>query len=226
MKKYAIIVAGGKGSRMGTDIPKQFLLLKDKPVLMHTVEAFYSYNSELDIILVLPEEQFFYWKELCKTHQFEIPHQVVFGGASRFYSVKNALGLVEKNSVVAIHDGVRPLVSRDIIAKTYQALENGKAVCPVIPLVDSLRIKTRMGTRRVNRNHYYQVQTPQAFVSRILLSAYLQPYSEEFTDDISVVESARKCQITVVEGSPENFKITTPVDLATAEVLLNSRCRT
>jgi 2-C-methyl-D-erythritol 4-phosphate cytidylyltransferase len=180
----------------------------------------------LDIILVLPEEQFFYWKELCKTHQFEIPHQIVFGGASRFYSVKNALKLIEKNSIVAIHDGVRPLVSRDIIAKTYQALEKGKAVCPVISVVDSLRVKTSLGTRRVNRSHYYQVQTPQAFESRILLSAYLQPYSEEFTDDISVVESARKCQIMLVEGSPENFKITTPVDLATAEVLLNLRCRT
>ncbi|MDR2057714.1 MAG: 2-C-methyl-D-erythritol 4-phosphate cytidylyltransferase [Dysgonamonadaceae bacterium] len=225
MKKYVIILAGGRGLRMETHTPKQFLLLKGKPILMHTIEAFYDYDQEISIILVLSEEYQSYWKGLCRTYHFEIPHQLVPGGSTRFHSVKNALELIDKHSIVAIHDGVRPLVSRDIIDSVYSAVKKGRAVCPVIPVSDSLRIKTKIGTRRVDRNNYYQVQTPQVFASKFLLSAYLQPYSEEFTDDVAVVESSRRCQTIVVDGSPENIKITTPADLVIAEALLDLRCR-
>jgi 2-C-methyl-D-erythritol 4-phosphate cytidylyltransferase len=223
MKKYVIIVAGGKGARMDSNIPKQFLLLKGKPLLMYAIEAFYYYDSEIDIILVLPEGQLDYWRKLCKTYQLSIPHRVIFGGDTRFHSVKNALHLVEGNAVIGIHDGARPLVSEDVIARAYQAVGKGKAVCPVIPVHDSLRIKTNLGTRRVNRDLYYQVQTPQVFMAKTLINAYLKPYAPEYTDDISVVEASRRCQIIVVEGSPENIKITTPIDLVIAEVLLSSK---
>jgi 2-C-methyl-D-erythritol 4-phosphate cytidylyltransferase len=223
MKKYVIIVAGGKGTRMDSNIPKQFLLLKNKPVLMHTIEAFYYYDLSMEIILVLPEDQLDYWKELCKMYRMKIPHRIVFGGTTRFHSVKNALQLVEENSIVGIHDGARPLVSKEVIDRTYQAVGKGKAICPAIPVLDSLRIRTGTGSRRVNRDLYYQVQTPQVFMAKILLSAYLKPYSPEFTDDISVVETSRRCQTIVVDGSPENIKITTPIDLIIAEALLSSK---
>jgi 2-C-methyl-D-erythritol 4-phosphate cytidylyltransferase len=224
MKKQVIILAGGSGMRMGSDVPKQFLLLNGKPLLMHTIEAFYYYDSEINIILVLPGEYLYFWKELCEAYRFKIPLQIVTGGPTRFQSVKNALSFVERDSVVAIHDGDRPLISREVIARTYRATETGKAVCPVIPLTDSLRIKTKNGTRGVDRYNYCLVQTPQIFHSKILLSAYLYPYQEAFTDDVSVVEFSRKCQVTTVEGSPENIKITTPADLAAAEAILKSKC--
>ncbi|MDR1436560.1 MAG: 2-C-methyl-D-erythritol 4-phosphate cytidylyltransferase [Candidatus Symbiothrix sp.] len=224
MKKQVIIVAGGHGVRMGSDIPKQFLLLNGKPLLMHTVEAFYYYDSEINIILVLPEDYFLLWKELREAYRFRIAHRIVSGGSTRFHSVQNALPFVEPDSIVAVHDGDRPLISREVIAKAYLAMENSKAACPVIPLTDSLRVKIKNGTRSVNRNNYFLVQTPQIFHSKILLSAYLYPYQETFTDDISVVEFSRKCPVTMIEGSPENIKITTPVDLATAEAILKSKC--
>jgi 2-C-methyl-D-erythritol 4-phosphate cytidylyltransferase len=224
MKRYVIIVAGGQGLRMGSYIPKQFLLLNGKPVLMHTIEAFYYYDSKIDIILVLPEDHLLYWQKLCITYKFNIYHRIQIGGPTRFHSVKNALFLIERPSIVAVHDGVRPLVSKEVIDRVYRVAESGKAACPAIPLTDSLRIKTKSGTRGVNRNNYCQVQTPQAFQAKILLSAYLYPYSDIFTDDISVVEFARKCQIVMVEGNPENIKITTSGDLAIAEAILKSKC--
>jgi 2-C-methyl-D-erythritol 4-phosphate cytidylyltransferase len=223
MKKQVIIVAGGQGLRMGSNVPKQFLLLNRKPLLMHTLEAFYYYDADIDIILVLPAEHLFYWKELCDAYRFKIAHRIVAGGSTRFYSVKNALSMVDSEAFVAIHDGARPLVSREIIARTFRAIETSKAVCPVIPLSDSLRIKTKTGTRRVDRYNYCLVQTPQVFQAKILLSAYLYPYSEAFTDDVSVVEFSRKCPVVTVEGCPENIKITTPIDLITAEAILKSR---
>jgi 2-C-methyl-D-erythritol 4-phosphate cytidylyltransferase len=225
MRKVVIIVAGGQGLRMGSDIPKQFLLLNGKPLLMHTIEAFYYYDSEISIIVVLPEEQWLYWQQLCITYQFDILHRIAIGGQTRFHSVRNALALIEKESIVAIHDGVRPLVSRDLIAKAFRVAVDQKVVCPVIPLTDSIRIKTKKGTRGVNRNDYYRVQTPQVFRYKTLFSAYQYPYSDEFTDDVSVVESSKKCRVEIIEGDPENIKITTPIDLAAAEVLLKSKCR-
>jgi 2-C-methyl-D-erythritol 4-phosphate cytidylyltransferase len=225
MKKYIIIVAGGQGVRMGSDIPKQFHLLKGKPLLIHTIEAFYYYDSGIEIILVLPENRIDYWKGLCLKYRVEIPHRITAGGATRFHSVQNALQLVEveEDSIVGVHDGARPLVTKDVIERAYQAVEIGKAVCPVIPVVDSLRIKTNKGTRRISRDLYYQVQTPQVFMAKALLNAYLKPYSPEFTDDISVVETSGKCQTIVVDGSPDNIKITTSIDLVIAEALLSSR---
>jgi 2-C-methyl-D-erythritol 4-phosphate cytidylyltransferase len=223
MKKQVIIVAGGNGKRMGTNLPKQFLVLKGKPLLMHTIEAFYNYDPEIEIILVLPAAQQTYWNVLCEMYQWKISCRTVSGGPTRYHSVKNALTLVAKNSIVAIHDGARPLVSREVIERAFQAVGKGIAVCPVIPVIDSLRIQTNSGTRRVNREYYYQVQTPQVFMSKLLISAYSKVYNPEFTDDVSVVEAARRCYTVIVDGSPENIKITTPTDLLIAEALMSAR---
>jgi len=223
MKKYVIIVAGGKGLRMGGEIPKQFLLLNKMPVLMHTIEAFYQYDPKINIILVLPENQKSYWQELCEIHPFKISHTLVSGGETRFHSVKNGLQWVEKDSIVAIHDGVRPLVSNAVITRTFNQVESGKAVCPVIPLVDSIRKKTETGTKSVNRGNYCLVQTPQVFLSNLLIDAYTQDFSDKFTDDISVIEAFGSCEPVMVEGNSENIKITTPIDLATAEAILKCR---
>jgi 2-C-methyl-D-erythritol 4-phosphate cytidylyltransferase len=222
-KKYVIIVAGGKGLRMGGEIPKQFLVLNDIPVLMHTIRAFYESDSAINVILVLPANQKEYWQKLCETYNFNIAHSLVSGGETRFHSVKNGLQLVEENAVVAIHDGVRPLITKNIIAETFKQAESGKAVCPVIPLTDSIREKTDSGTKGLNRANYCLVQTPQVFLSELIKEAYTQDYSEKFTDDISVFESYQNENPVILTGSPENIKITTPVDLATAKAILKCR---
>ncbi len=222
-RKQVIIVAGGKGLRMGGEIPKQFLLLNGIPVLMHTIQAFYKYDSAIHIIVVLPENQKDYWQKLCEIYHFTIAHSLVSGGETRFHSVKNGLQLVEENSIVAIHDGVRPLVNESVITKTFDQAESGKAVCPVISLVDSIREKTSKGTKSVNRDHYCLVQTPQVFLSDCIKKAYTQAYSPKFTDDISVMEAYQNDNPVLVEGSPENIKITTSVDLAIAEAILKCR---
>ncbi|MDR0505793.1 MAG: 2-C-methyl-D-erythritol 4-phosphate cytidylyltransferase [Dysgonamonadaceae bacterium] len=237
MKKYAVIVASGKGSRMGTSVPKQFLPLRGKPILMYSMEAFYKYDIDIKIVIVISEDQQSFWYHLCRTHHFNIPHEIVAGGETRFHSVKNALDMIEnklgnqkeERTLIAIHDGARPLVNQKIIDTTFKAAGAGMAACPVIPAVDSIRVKIHngAGTRRVDRDEYLYVQTPQVFPSRTIFGAYLQPYSERFTDDMSVVElSRRKCLIKIVEGSYENIKITTPFDLAAAEAFLNTTCRT
>jgi 2-C-methyl-D-erythritol 4-phosphate cytidylyltransferase len=220
MKKQVIVVAGGKGLRMGADVPKQFLLLNGKPVLMHTLEAFYRYDSAIRIILVIPSEQQSYWQELCKKQAFQIEHQVVAGGETRFHSVKNGLQFVERDSVVAIHDGVRPLVSLAVIADAFETAMREQAAYPVIPVVDSIREKTETGSRMVDRKRYCLVQTPQVFLSNVLLDAYEQDYSEKFTDDVSVVEAYGKVRPVQIAGDPKNIKITTPVDLVFAEMLI------
>lgn len=220
-QKYILIVAGGKGVRMGSGIPKQFLMLCGKPVLMHTLEVFYSYDHSINIILVLPQEQQNYWQELCIKYDFTIRHTVVSGGETRFHSVKNGLSLIpETDAVVGIHDGVRPLVSRDIIFECYQAAEQKGVAFPVIPVMETLRKKTKSGSITVNRSEYSLVQTPQVFRSEIILEAYNQGYSEQFTDDISVVETIGKSVFTV-DGNRRNIKITTPEDLIIAEAFLN-----
>ena len=225
MRKQVIIVAGGSGLRMGTDIPKQFLLLDGKPVLMHTIEAFYNYDPDIFIILVLPEKHQSYWKTLCETYHFRIAHQIVFGGNTRFHSVKNGLKLVTDYSLVAVHDGARALVTEDVIKRTFDAAASSKMACPVIPVTDSLRRTMRIGSRSVSRESYCLVQTPQIFVSKILLKAYEQDYLDEFTDDVSVVSALRSSQTVLVEGSPENIKITTPLDLAIAETIIKLRIK-
>lgn len=220
MKKYALIVAGGKGLRMGTEMPKQFLPIGNgKVVLMYTIEAFYQYDSQMEIILVLPLEQQSYWKELCTNHHFSIPHTLANGGETRFHSVKNGLSLIEGEGLVGVHDGVRPFVSQQVIASTYDAAGKQKAVIPVIDVVETVRRITVDGSQTVDRNEYKLVQTPQVFDITLLKEAYAQEYTPFFTDDASVVE-AMGTTVHLVEGNRENIKITTPFDLKIAKALL------
>ena len=220
MEKYVIIVAGGSGKRMGGEVPKQFLLVAGKPILMHTVEAFARANGDFKFILVLPEAHFTTWHELVAEYNFNIPVILVAGGAERFFSVKNALAHVPNDALVAVHDGVRPFASKETILEAFAvAVEKGSAV-PVIDEVDSLR-RVRAGeSQAVNRSEYKRVQTPQVFQSTILKNAYNQEYSSLFTDDASVVESIGHA-ITLTTGNVENIKITTPHELLLAEALIN-----
>ena len=219
MKKYVLIVAGGKGLRMGGEQPKQFLPLKGRPVLMHTLEQFYRSDVAMEIILVLPHEQQNYWKQLCEEHHFTIKHCVADGGESRFYSVKNGLSLIETPSIVGVHDGVRPFVSVDVINRCYELAVTKEAVVPVVDVVDTVRHITNNGSETVDRSAYKLVQTPQVFNADLLLKGYEQPYSSAFTDDASVVE-AMGVKVTLTPGNRENIKLTTPFDLKVAEALL------
>lgn len=224
MTKYAIIVAGGSGTRMNSAIPKQFLLLNGRPLLFYTLESFHQFDSSLKIILVLPGEHFFSWKKLCTKYKFSLPHSIVAGGKQRFFSVKNALDSIHEKSIIAVHDGVRPLVSQDTIRRCFEtALEKGNAI-PVIPVPDSLREKKKKGSKTVNRKYYFIVQTPQCFDSEILKKAYHQKFREGFTDDASVVEKAGET-IYLCEGDQGNIKITTPLDLCIAECLLGKKTK-
>ena len=219
---YIIIVAGGKGMRMGADIPKQFIPVGGKPVLMRTMERFHEYDAALNIILVLPESQQAYWKALCEEYNFAIPHTIVNGGATRFDSSKNGLAAIpdDAEGVVGIHDGVRPFVSVSVIEDCFEAARDEYAVIPVLPVTDTIRyIDAHGGGRNVQRSDYRIVQTPQVFDISLLKRAYNQPYQDSFTDDASVVESLG-CQVSMVEGNRENIKLTTPFDLKVAETLL------
>lgn len=217
MDEYVIIVAGGKGLRMGGDVPKQFIPVGGKPILMRTVERFYQYSRELKIILVLPVSQQSYWKSLCSEYHFEVPYMLADGGDTRFASVKNGLSLIPDNvnGVVGVHDGVRPFVSIGVIAHCFDAALTGGAVIPVVKVVETLR---HLGGRAVPRDEYRLVQTPQTFDIQMLKESYAQTYRPDFTDDASVVESMG-VQVTLVEGNRENIKITTPFDLIVAEAL-------
>ena len=216
---YVLIVAGGKGLRMGTDIPKQFLLIEGKPVLMRTLEAFYTYNQDMHIILVLPHDQQVYWKRLCEEYRFSVPHQIADGGETRFHSVRNGLALVEEAGLVGVHDGVRPFVSQEVIARCYELARTEKAVIPVIKVVETVRRLTAGGSLTVDREQYRLVQTPQVFDVELLKWAYGQAYVPSFTDDASVVE-ALGVPVTLTEGNRENIKITTPFDLKVAAALI------
>ena len=221
---YVVIVAGGKGVRMGGDVPKQFLLLGGKPVLMRTIERFHTFDAQLLIILVLPPDQQGYWHELCLAHHFKLPYLLADGGATRFESVRNGLALIpnEAQGVVAVHDGVRPMVSVKVIERCFAMACKAQAVIPVTPVVETLRqIMPDGASQTVNRDAYRLVQTPQTFDLQLLKQAYQQPYSTAFTDDASVVE-ALGMQITMVEGNKENIKITTPFDLDVCERLWKS----
>lgn len=221
---YVVIVAGGKGLRMGGDVPKQFLLLGGKPVLMRTIERFHAFDAQLQIILVLPPDQQGYWHELCLAHHFKLPYLLADGGATRFESVRNGLALIPNDAqgVVAVHDGVRPMVSVKVIERCFAMACKAQAVIPVTPVVETLRqIMPDGASQTVNRDAYRLVQTPQTFDLQLLKQAYQQPYSTAFTDDASVVE-ALGMQITMVEGNKENIKITTPFDLDVCERLLHS----
>ena len=221
MEDYIIIVAGGKGLRMGSDIPKQFLPIGGKPVLMRTLERFREYSPTLQIILVLPKAQQEYWKELCQKHNFTVAYQLADGGETRFHSVQHGLALIpdDAEGVVGVHDGVRPFPSIDVIRRCYETAREKKAVIPVIPVVETVRHLKGETSETVPRNDYRLVQTPQCFDIQLLKAANRQPYNDGFTDDASVVE-AYGFDITLVEGNRENIKITTPYDLKIAEVLI------
>lgn len=218
MKKHIIIVAGGKGLRMGGDIPKQFLPVGGKPVLMRTLEAFHAYDASMQLILVLPVSQQAYWKQLCAEYQFDLAHEIADGGETRFHSVKNGLSLVKEDGLVGVHDGVRPFVSQEVIARCYEEAVSLKAVIPVIGVVETVRYLTGEGSETVPRDQYKLVQTPQVFEVALLRRAYEQVYTELFTDDASVVEALGE-KVYLVEGNRENIKLTTPFDLKLAEWL-------
>lgn len=227
--KFAVIVAGGKGLRMGADLPKQFIPIAGRPVLMHTIQAFHTYDSSIQIVLVLPQDQQGYWSELCKQYCFEVPHRVACGGATRFHSVQNGLAvalqghaeaaLSDTPDLVAVHDGVRPFVSAEVLDRCFTIAAEKGAVVPVVPVVETVRQLTAAGSVTVPRDDYRLVQTPQVFTADLLQKAYRQPYTEAFTDDASVVE-AMGCTVTLTEGNRENIKLTTPFDLTIAQALL------
>ncbi|MBE6301844.1 MAG: 2-C-methyl-D-erythritol 4-phosphate cytidylyltransferase [Parabacteroides distasonis] len=231
-KKYVIIVAGGRGLRMGGDLPKQFIPIEGKPVLMHTLEAFYRWDDTVELILILPEDHQSYWKMLCKEIGSKAPHQIVNGGETRFHSVRNGLqflkekriaeGLSGEKALIAIHDGVRPLVNPEVISRCFTEAELSGASIPVVPVVDSLREMTEKGSHPVDRSRYLAVQTPQVFDFNLLVKAYEQTYTELFTDDASVVE-AMGHEVKAVPGNRENIKITTPMDLLLAEALIRQQ---
>ena len=222
MNRHAIIVAGGKGLRMGADIPKQFLELNGLPVLMHTLQAF-RFDPTIQITLALPQDQFEYWYWLCKKHHFEVPHRLVAGGNTRFQSVKNALMLLPTDAdLVAVHDGVRPIIQKDIIENSFAMADQKGSAIAVVRLKDSIRKQELTGKNHsVNRANYYLVQTPQTFPYRVIFEAYQQAEDDNFTDDASVVEAHGK-EIYMIEGDYKNIKITTPEDLWVGEVFLKN----
>lgn len=220
MNKYAIIVAGGKGQRMGSDIPKQFLQLAGRPVLMYTLEAFKAYEPDINLLLVLPEHQQAYWKRLCDEHDFTMDCLLATGGQTRFHSVSNGLALIpDTNALVAVHDGVRPLVSTVVIERAFMLAALHGAAIPVMPVVESLRLLKDEASCSVNRSSYRLVQTPQVFRLSLLRRAYEQAYQADFTDDASVVEALGH-KISLVEGNRENIKLTMPEDLLWAEAFM------
>jgi 2-C-methyl-D-erythritol 4-phosphate cytidylyltransferase len=219
MDQYVIIVAGGSGKRMGSDIPKQFLELAGRPVLMHTIEKFKAFNESIEIITVLPENQLRFWFSLQKKHSFSVVNTLVKGGANRFQSVKNGLEFVKSPGLVAIHDGVRPFVSIDTIKRCFETAGKWGNAVPAISPVESLREVINENTKPVNRLNIKQIQTPQVFDAGLIKKAYLQEYCDDFTDDATVLEKAGE-KIILVEGNRENIKITNPEDLIIAEALL------
>lgn len=218
---YALIVAGGSGNRMNSAVPKQFMLLNNKPVLMHTIERFIKFSGNMQVWVVLPENQFETWKELCSEYNFTTEHKLVAGGTERFYSVKNGLDALPDDGLVFIHDGVRPLVSNETIKLCLNAtLEFGNAV-PVLPVVESLRQVKFGHSKMVNRKHFVAIQTPQVFKTAEIKAAYALGYDPSFTDDTSVLERTGT-EIHLVEGNRENIKITHPLDFKIAEVLFDN----
>ncbi|MDR3188586.1 MAG: 2-C-methyl-D-erythritol 4-phosphate cytidylyltransferase [Prevotellaceae bacterium] len=221
-KRHAIVVAGGRGARFGSAEPKQFLLLHGRPVLLHAMERFFAYDSAIGITLALPEGQLERWRALARQHGVTIPHAVVAGGETRFHSVQRALKTLAGSggdALVAVHDGVRPLVSGATIAACFEAAERTGAAVPVTPLTDSLRRLSPTGESvAVNREDFCAVQTPQVFRLSVLREAYGQAFCGDFTDDASVVERAGY-RVALVAGNPENIKITKPADLLLAREL-------
>jgi 2-C-methyl-D-erythritol 4-phosphate cytidylyltransferase len=221
LKRFAIIVGGGSGTRMNTPVPKQFMLLDSKPVLQHTLLKFAEADPEMVLIVVLRPDQTGFWKELCTQYQFTVPHQLAEGGETRFQSVKNGLQLITEDGIIGIHDAARPLVSIKTISTAFKAAEMYGNAVPAIPLQDSIRQIVSGQSIAVDRTKYCAIQTPQCFEATLLKQAYEQEYKYTFTDDASVVEAAGG-KIHLIDGNSDNIKITTPRDLIIADAILKS----
>lgn len=219
LMRTTIITAGGIGKRMNSDVPKQFLPLGGTPILMHAIQRFYDFDNSIEILVTLPKDWWSYWNDLCEKHDFQIPVQLIEGGKERYHSVQKAVR-VAKGEIIAVHDGVRPLVSKPTIQEAFQLAEEKGSGIPVVPLKESIRKKSKDGNEAVYRKEYVLVHTPQCFRSEWLKEAYNQSYSKEFTDDASVVEKLGK-SIQLSESNEENIKITTPNDLKIAELFLD-----
>jgi 2-C-methyl-D-erythritol 4-phosphate cytidylyltransferase len=205
---------------MGGELPKQFLPLRGKPVLMYTLEVFHKWDSGADILLVLPQEHDAYWTMLCRELNCTVPHRVVHGGDARFHSVKNGLSKAAGEGLIAVHDGVRPFVAREVISSCFAIAATFGAAVPAVPMIESVRETDRHGgSRPFDRRRLCIVQTPQVFRAKLLHQAYRQPYDERFTDDASVVEAAGHTTIRLVDGNRENIKLTTPLDMQCAEII-------
>jgi 2-C-methyl-D-erythritol 4-phosphate cytidylyltransferase len=222
MKKFVIIVAGGNGNRMKSNIPKQFLLLQGKPVLYYAIHSFLKTYEDCKVILVLPEEHIATGQEIIDAFFDYNKISIVIGGRTRFHSVQNGLAQVtEEDSVIFVHDAVRPIVTSELITRCYESvLESGSAI-PVIDCKDSVRLVHEDGSDAVDRSTIKLVQTPQAFHGKILIPAFKIDYKDKFTDEATVVESFG-LKVSLVEGDDENIKITTPIDLAIADSILNA----
>ena len=223
MKHYVIIVAAGRGSRMQSPVPKQFLRLNGKPVLIHSISAFAEFDPEIKVILVLPADQFAQWEKIAAEFPMPVSVTITAGGETRFESVKNGLAqITDEEGIVAVHDAVRPLVSKKTILTAYKAAERYGNAVPAIPLSDSIRQIESTQSIAVDRSRYCLIQTPQCFSIELLKRAYTQEYKYTFTDDASVVESLGE-HIHLVDGNEDNFKLTTPTDLVIAEALIKYR---
>lgn len=222
VKHTVLIMAGGRGLRMGTLLPKQFLVLNEKPVLMHTLSTFHALDADVCIILVLPEDQRSYWLELCQEYAFTVPHELVSGGNNRFESVRNGLAVAGEEGLIAIHDGVRPLVTPNLITSCFEAAQQYGAAIPVTPVIESLRVVEHGESRVVDRSDYRLVQTPQTFEAGLIQRAYREASHTGYTDDASVVQAAG-WPIFLVEGERSNLKITEAADLHLAAWYLNNR---
>lgn len=222
LKEYALVVAGGKGTRIKSHTPKQFIELNGLPVLMHTLNAFYRYSENISVILVLPPDDIKTWEVLCKKFKFDKPLTIQQGGDTRFQSVKNGLDKIQGEGLVAIHDGVRPLVSEDIIGASFRLAAVHKSAVAAVRLKESIRMTDQDNTKAVDRSRFRLIQTPQTFDVALIKQAYTQKEDLSLTDDASVAERAGHV-ISLFEGSYDNIKITTPEDLLIAETLLQRR---
>lgn len=224
MKEYALIVAGGKGTRIKSSLPKQFIEINGKPILLHTLEAFYRYSEKISIVLVLPEDDFGLWETVCEKFNFNKPLHLQKGGETRFQSVRNGLDQMTGEGLVAIHDGVRPLVSEDIIGASFRLAAIHQCAVAAVRLKESIRMTDQDNTKAVDRSRFRMIQTPQTFNLQLIKKAYLMKEDPSLTDDASVAERAGHL-ISLFEGSYENIKITTQEDLVIAESLMKNRVK-
>lgn len=220
MKKHIIIVAGGSGLRMQTDVPKQFIEIGNLPILMHSITAFYNYDNKINIVLALPKAHFEFWKNLCKKHDFKIKHKIVEGGETRFNSVQNALNSIENEGLVAIHDAVRPFITPDLISRCFDTAEKLGNAIPAIEIVESVREISDTSNKTIDRSKLRAIQTPQTFKTEIIKLAFEKANHNKFTDDASVLENIGE-KINLIEGEKNNIKITTLQDLNFANYILN-----